>query len=285
VSTTAKHIARVRFGVFEADLKSGELYRSGIRVRLQAQPFRVLTFLLENAGEVVSRDQLQHYLWGSDTVIDFEHSLGTAINKIRDALGDSAENPRFIETLAKRGYRFIAPVSFEQPSEPLPIANAALPQAPELTADAQIGSTRRRSVTSGLLFAICAVCVIALAAIAFRFFDRDDQLPLQISRVTSSGRISPGDAFLENLPGIATDGTRLYFPELENGRMRLAQGLIADGEATNLTLPDEIVAPLLGDISPDGSKLIIRNHISAEAEQTLWIVPTLGGAARQIPGL
>ena len=285
MSTTAKHIARVRFGVFEADLKSGELYRSGIRVRLQAQPFRVLTFLLENAGEVVSRDQLQHYLWGSDTVIDFEHSLGTAINKIRDALGDSAENPRFIETLAKRGYRFIAPVSFEQPSEPLPIANAALPQAPELTADAQIGSTRRRSVTSGLLFAICAVCVIALAAIAFRFFDRDDQLPLQISRVTSSGRISPGDAFLENLPGIATDGTRLYFPELENGRMRLAQGLIADGEATNLTLPDEIVAPLLGDISPDGSKLIIRNHISAEAEQTLWIVPTLGGAARQIPGL
>ncbi|HEX3472820.1 MAG TPA: winged helix-turn-helix domain-containing protein, partial [Silvibacterium sp.] len=104
---------RAKFGLFEADFRSGELRRSGARVRLQAQPFRVLMFLLEHAGEMVSRDELQQYLWDQGTVVDFEHSLGTAINKIRDALGDSAENPRFIETLAKRGYRFIAPVTFD----------------------------------------------------------------------------------------------------------------------------------------------------------------------------
>ena len=119
---------RARFGLFEADFRSGELRRSGIRVRLQAQPFRVLTLLLERAGEVVSRDELQQFLWGQGTVVDFEHSLGTAINKIRDALSDSADNPRFIETLAKRGYRFIAPVNFDvEVLEPLAQHAAAHP--------------------------------------------------------------------------------------------------------------------------------------------------------------
>src|SRR6201989_2856654 len=116
MSTAAKAGSRVHFGLFEADLKTGELYRSGLRVRLQAQPFRVLTILLLNAGDVVAREELQERLWGKNTVVDFEHSLGTAINKIRDALGDSAENPRFVETLAKRGYRFIAPVSVVPPT-------------------------------------------------------------------------------------------------------------------------------------------------------------------------
>jgi Tol biopolymer transport system component/DNA-binding winged helix-turn-helix (wHTH) protein len=280
VATTAKHPSTIRFGLFEANLKTGELYRSGIRVRLQAQPFRVLTYLLENAGDVVSRDQLQQYLWGNNTVVDFEHSLGTAINKIRDALGDSAENPRFVETLAKRGYRFIAPVSFV----PLPVTHASLPEIAEVHASNPTPATRAFPVI-WVLSGVCIVCITIVAAMVLWLLNRGEEPSLQISRVTSSGRISPGDTFLENLPGIATDGTRLYFPALENGRTRLAEGLIADGETTGLTLPDEIVAPLLGDISPDGSKLIIRNHISAEAEQTLWVVPTLGGAARQIPGL
>src|SRR4029077_20860592 len=77
----------------------------------QSQPFKVLSILLEHPGEVVSREELQLRLWGRDTVVDFDHSLGTAINKIREALGDSADSPRYIETLAKRGYRFIAPVN------------------------------------------------------------------------------------------------------------------------------------------------------------------------------
>src|SRR5258707_14571068 len=103
--------SRATFGLFEADLQSGELWKAGKRIKIQSQPFKVLSILLEHPGEVVSRDELQLRLWGKDTIVDFDHSLGTAINKIREALGDSAENPRFVETLARRGYRFIAPVS------------------------------------------------------------------------------------------------------------------------------------------------------------------------------
>jgi DNA-binding winged helix-turn-helix (wHTH) protein len=99
-----------RFGVFELDLSAGELRKSGVKLRLQEQPLQVLALLLERAGEVVTRDELREKLWPSDTFVDFDHSLNTAINKVREALGDSASKPRYVETLARRGYRFIAPV-------------------------------------------------------------------------------------------------------------------------------------------------------------------------------
>jgi DNA-binding winged helix-turn-helix (wHTH) protein len=99
-----------RFGLFELDLSAGELRKSGVKLRLQGQPFQVLALLLERAGEVVTREELQQKLWPSDTFVDFDHSLNTAINKVREALGDSASSPRYVETLARRGYRFIAPV-------------------------------------------------------------------------------------------------------------------------------------------------------------------------------
>lgn len=108
----------LRFGLFEADLQSGELRRNGVRVRLQEQPFQVLVLLLTRPGEVVTREQLREKLWPADTFVDFDHSLNTAINKIREALGDSASNPRFVETLARRGYRFIAPVQGEVAGAP-----------------------------------------------------------------------------------------------------------------------------------------------------------------------
>lgn len=101
---------RVRFGVFEADLRSGELRKHGMRIRLQALPFKLLAVLLERPGEVVSKEELKERLWGTTAVGDFDHSLGTAIKKIRETFDDSAESPRYIETLARRGYRFIAPV-------------------------------------------------------------------------------------------------------------------------------------------------------------------------------
>src|SRR5437763_16752381 len=128
-------LAKIRFGVFEADLRAGELRKCGIRIKLQSQPFKLLSILLSRAGEIVSREELQQQLWGSQTVVNFDHSLGTAINKIREALGDSAENPRYIETLAKRGYRFVAPVQIiEGPdSPPAPVAPeyiAPMPAAP-----------------------------------------------------------------------------------------------------------------------------------------------------------
>jgi len=100
----------LRFGVFEIDPASGELHKSGIRLRLQEQPFQTLLLLMERPGEVVSREELRQKLWPADTFVDFDHSLNTIINKLREVLGDSASSPRFIETLAKRGYRFLPAV-------------------------------------------------------------------------------------------------------------------------------------------------------------------------------
>ena len=101
----------LRFGVFEADLRSGEVRKQGVRIKLQEQPFQVLKILLRRPGEVVTREQLRSEIWQSDTFVDFDNGLNTSINKLREALGDSADIPRFIETLPRRGYRFIAPVS------------------------------------------------------------------------------------------------------------------------------------------------------------------------------
>src|ERR1700742_922302 len=100
----------VRFATFELDLRSGELRKSGVRLKLPGQPFQVLAILLERPGTVVTREELQKRLW-PDTFVDVDHNLNTAINKIRDVLGDSAENPRYVETLPRRGYRFIGEVA------------------------------------------------------------------------------------------------------------------------------------------------------------------------------
>lgn len=107
----AHHLTgRLRFGVFEVDLRAGELRKHGLQVRLQQQPFQVLAMLLEHPGEVVTREELQKKLWPADTFVDFDHGLNKAINKIRDALSDSTDSPRFVETVARRGYRFLAEV-------------------------------------------------------------------------------------------------------------------------------------------------------------------------------
>src|SRR4051812_5188911 len=123
-----------RFGPFEADLKTGELRKSGSRLRLQEQPFQVLAMLLARPGELVTREELRQRLWPADTFVDFDHSLNTAINKLRDTLGDSASAPKYIETLARRGYRFVADVTPDgagpaETSAPLAGAQPATPAA------------------------------------------------------------------------------------------------------------------------------------------------------------
>ena len=135
VSTPSPEIGRktrvVRFGVFEADLDARELRKQGHRVRLQDQPFAVLAILLERPGIVISREDIRQKLWAADTFVDFDHSLNTAVNKIRETLGDSAASPRFVETVARRGYRFVGEVSWEDP--PAPQSATAQPtNAPEL---------------------------------------------------------------------------------------------------------------------------------------------------------
>src|SRR5215831_10423356 len=125
-----------RFGVFELDFSTGELRKSGVRLRLQGQPIQVLTLLLEQAKNVVTREELRQKLWASDTFVDFDHSLNTAINKVREALGDSAASPRFVETLARRGYRFIAPVQIPAPISAEPAMAVQTAQANGAAADA-----------------------------------------------------------------------------------------------------------------------------------------------------
>src|SRR5262249_42766726 len=100
----------VRFGVFEVDLRKGELRKSGVKLKLGGQPLQVLAVLLERPGEVVTREELHKQLWAEDTFVDFEHGLNAIVNRIRDVLGDSSDSPRFIETIPRRGYRFIASV-------------------------------------------------------------------------------------------------------------------------------------------------------------------------------
>jgi DNA-binding winged helix-turn-helix (wHTH) protein len=179
------HSRIARFGVFELDLSAGELRKSGVKMRLQGQPFQVLALLLERAGEVVTREELQQKLWPSDTFVDFDHSLNTAINKVREALGDSASSPRYVETLARRGYRFIAPVQADAPkdavSQEKAMANSAgksptpntslLPVAMHPELDVPIP---RRAVTRGLFALIQVMYLVFYLVALFRL--RDAQL-------------------------------------------------------------------------------------------------------------
>ena len=159
---------RLRFGVFEVDLRAGELTRRGLRVRLQEQPFQVLAMLLERPGEVVTREELQKKLWGQ-TVVDFDHGLNKAINKIREALGDSAENPRFVETVARRGYRFLAeatPIDTTRRQPDPEIGELAQPTFSRRgIADAGLPSTRPRRtlVWAGFGFGLVLVLTASLA--------------------------------------------------------------------------------------------------------------------------
>ncbi len=120
--------ALLRFGIFEVDLRTGELRKQGVRIKLQEQPFRVLTALLQQPGNLVTREELRSRIWPSDTFVDFDNNLNTSMNKLREALGDSADNPRFIETLPRRGYRFVAPVGSDVRNQPaIPAARRNIP--------------------------------------------------------------------------------------------------------------------------------------------------------------
>ena len=129
---------RYRFGIFDADTATGELRRQGIRIKLNAQPFQVLCMLMDRPGELLTREEISRELWPDGTFVDYEHGVNSAVNRIREALGDAAGNPRFIETLARRGYRFIAPVerigAGENPAAPVSAAEKVdLPSQPKLS--------------------------------------------------------------------------------------------------------------------------------------------------------
>lgn len=141
----AEQSARYRFGIFEADASTGELRRKGIRVKLHAQPFQVLAMLLERPGELLTREDISQRLWPDGTFVDYEHGVNSAVNRIREALGDKASNPQFIETLARRGYRFIAPV--ERITDAVSVEQATLAPA---TSSSEI-SASTGAFTNGIL--------------------------------------------------------------------------------------------------------------------------------------
>ncbi|MGB9434319.1 MAG: winged helix-turn-helix domain-containing protein [Candidatus Acidiferrum sp.] len=153
---------RSRFGAFDVDLRSGELHKHGIRLKLQDQPFRVLALLLEHPGEVITREELRQKLWPADTFVDFDTGLNSAIKKLRDALGDSAEKPRYIETLPRRGYRFIAPVENGDLT-----ALAAVHEKPALVPLATPGSLTQRWRVLGIA---AFVLFLVVAVVSWRVF-------------------------------------------------------------------------------------------------------------------
>ena len=128
----------VRFATFEADLSAKELRKAGVKIKVHGQPFEVLAMLLEQPGKIVPREELKQKLWPTDTFVDFDHGVNTAIKRLREALGDSAENPRFVETIPRRGYRFIAPV------EPPAAAPAVKPEATAASPSATNGAVADR---------------------------------------------------------------------------------------------------------------------------------------------
>lgn len=155
---------QVRFGTFTVNLRSGEVWRNGTRIRLQAQPFQILEAFLERPNELITREALQRRIWPSDTFVDFEQGLNKAINKLRDALGDTADTPQFIETIPKRGYRFIAPIVVEADPDPV-LEEPPVAIRPTLTPDADDKPPRRRIswlIPLGLSLALLAVLPIVV---------------------------------------------------------------------------------------------------------------------------
>jgi DNA-binding winged helix-turn-helix (wHTH) protein len=153
---------RVRAGLFEVDLGCGEIHKSGRKVRLQEQPFRVLAILLERPGEIITREELQARVWPADTFVGFDEGINTAIRKLRVAFGDSADNPRFVETIPRRGYRFVAPVhdTVAEPAQPLESVTVG---------DAALALPRRlpRNVPWLLGLLSVAALLVALASVTY----------------------------------------------------------------------------------------------------------------------
>jgi len=159
--------ARVlRFGAFEADLHTRELRKQGMQIKLQEQPFQVLAFLLEHPGQIVTREQLREKLWPADTFVDVDNSVNAAINRLREALGDSAESPRFVETLPRRGYRFVAPVTevkgSESGSAPGSTHRAALAQPKEVPTGVSIKARKSLGKLSVVLALVTVLVGISV---------------------------------------------------------------------------------------------------------------------------
>jgi len=265
VAETQRQLRFVRFGDFEVDLRTEEMRKAGVKLKFSGQPFKVLAMLLERPGDVVTREELHRRLW-PDTFVDVERNLNTAINKIREVLGDSAERPRFVETLPRRGYRFIG--ELERPVEPV---------IPVVTIEPDGGSDSRKlwwKIAAGVL----AMVVVAVAAVvAYRRHPRQ----LQQEALTAVPFTAlPGEA---TSPAFSPDGSRIAFAwnggpkEEAKGFDLYVKGL---GSETLLRLtqhPSEWLSPTW---SPDGTQIAF--HRMDGAGTGIYVIPALGGAERKL---
>jgi Tol biopolymer transport system component/DNA-binding winged helix-turn-helix (wHTH) protein len=272
----------LQFGVFEVDLAQGELRKHGRKIKLQERPFQLLTALLERPGQVVTREELIRRLW-SDALVDFDNGLNIAAKKIREALDDDAATPRYLETLPRRGYRFIAPVqarpsaSSVQPTEAPPPTPPNPPRETVIAPQPALAPAlpRRRGIY-GRIAALIVILFLAVRIYWLATSVRPASL-VQVVQLTQTGHIELGN-------GVATDGTRVYFTQRDGGRWSLAQVSVEGGTPLPLPLPLEqpLSNPDILDISPDRSNLLVASGAGLEEERTFWVVPTVGGSPRRV---
>jgi len=273
----------ISFGLFEVDLRSGELRKQGRRVPIQEKPFQLLALLLEHPGQVVTREELRNKLWPPDVFVDFDHSLNSAIAKLREALGDSGESPLFVETVARRGYRFIAPVIGQRPEAfaPAPSARAPIPHAtiPKLTSPN--GSFKRWPLVIGATAIAAVLLAASVGGPRGRALGKPQLEPL--AQITTSGRVKAPCAYNvddASLPYFASDGSRVYFTEYRPDEPSRLMAATASGMHP-VSLPSHFNDPRVLDVSRDGSMLLIRD-VDLTPDGRMWIVGVLDGEERPL---
>jgi len=255
----------VQFGLFEVDLQARELRKSGVKIKLNEQPFQVLTVLLERPGEVITREELQTRLWPADTFVDFDLSLNSAVKKLRTALGDESDNPRFVETLYRRGYRFIAPVSNQSPH--------AGDEAGSLHEDSN--PPRRPTARSWKRLAFITAGFLAVLFVGLMF----GRMPKSAPRITGFTQLTSGGK-VHQMGALETDGQRLYFQAADKDRIALAEVSVSGGDSA--LIATSFQNTILGDIAPDGSSIQISGFEGTGKAGPIWLLPLPAGSPRPL---
>jgi DNA-binding winged helix-turn-helix (wHTH) protein/WD40 repeat protein len=267
----------VRFGLFEADLQEGELRRSGLRQKLGRQPFQVLQAMLERPGEIVTREELRERLWPANTFVDYDLALKKCVNRIREALGDSADNPRFIETVPRRGYRFIAPV--EQVNGNGAVRSAS-PTVTSVSISDLLPAAKRHDedARKSPKMTLVAVAAILIALIAAVLLVRDRLTP-DVPQVVAIRQLTNDGVPKARYP-LLTDGARIYFNEGPKGALRIGE-VSAEGGDTAV-VSTALSSPMISDLSSDGSALLGLSGGAIGPTFALWSIPLPAGAPEKL---